>query len=81
MTFQEANKNSRKLFTRINLSYDNAEKRLKEYFSDQEVDEIMNDAILCTSWTDGEIAILCTDKKRRIFAIVAPGIYMELIEP
>lgn len=82
MTFQEANKNSKDLICRNNLTYDNAEERLKKYFSEQEVSDILIQATELTSWTDGNIVVICTDKTRRKYSIVAaPNLYMDLIEP
>lgn len=81
MTFQEANKNSKDLFCRNNLTYDEAIKRLERYFSKQEAFNIMIDVNGVTSWTDGNVVIICTDKISRKYSIVASGIFMELIEP
>ncbi|MBQ7673529.1 MAG: hypothetical protein IJT36_03270 [Alphaproteobacteria bacterium] len=81
MTFQEANKDSRELFCRNNLTYDTTVSRLKKYFSGDEVQDIMGWATSVVSWTNGRIAVLCTDKVARKYSIVASGIYMELIEP
>lgn len=81
MTFQEANKNSKDLFCRNNLTYDETKKRLEKYFSEQEVLDIMISVNSVVSWTDGHIAVICTDKIGRKYTIVASGIYMKLIEP
>lgn len=81
MTFQEANKNSKDLFCRNNLSHDEVMKRLEKYFSEQEAFNIMIDVNSFTSWTDGNIVIICTDKISRKYSIVASGIFMGLIEP
>ena len=81
MTFQEANKNSKDLFCRNNLTYDETIKRLEKYFTEQEAFNIMVSVNAVVSWTDGHIAIICTDKVSRKYTIVASGIYMELIEP
>lgn len=81
MTFQEANKNSRNLFCRNNLTYDETIKRLKNYFSEEEAFNIMISVDGVISWTDGNIVVICTDKVNRNYSIVASGIYMELIEP
>lgn len=81
MTFQEANKNSKDLFCRNNLTYDKAIKRLGKYFSEQEAFNIMIDVNSVISWTDGNIVVICTDKTSRKYSIIASGIFMELIEP
>lgn len=81
MTFQEANKNSKELFCRNNLTYDETVKRLGKYYTEQEAFNIMISVDAVVSWTDGHIAIICTDKVRRKYTIVASGIYMKLIEP
>lgn len=82
MTFQEANKNSKDLICRNNLTYDGAKKRLQQYFSEEEVADILIQATGLTSWTDGNIVVICTDKTRRKYSIVAvPSLYMGLIEP
>ena len=94
MTFQETNKNSRDLFCRNNLTYDETIKRLEKYFEDdetikrlekyfteQEITNIMISVDSLVSWTDGHIAVICTDKTNKIYTIVAFDIYRELIEP
>lgn len=82
MTFQEANKNSKELICRNNLTYDKTEERLKKYFSEQETSDILIQATGLTSWTDGNIVVICTDKTQRKYSIVAtPNLYMDLIEP
>ena len=81
MTFQEANKNTKSLFCRNELSYEETVKRLSTYFLPNEINDIINSAEAVTSWTDGVIVVLCIDKENRKFSIVASGIYMELIEP
>ena len=81
MTFREANKNSKELFCRNNLTYDDTVERLEKYFDEEETFRIMNSACSLISWTDGHIAVICTDNYRRKFTIVAPGIYSKLIEP
>ena len=81
MTFQETNKNSKDLFCRNNLTYDETIKRLKAYFTEHEAFNIMISTDSVVSWTDGRIAVICTDKVIRKYTIVASGIYMELIEP
>ena len=81
MTFQEANKNSKELFCRNNLSFEETTRRLNLYFTDNEVNEIILSARSVVSWTDGRIAVIYSDKVYEKFTIVAPGIYMELIEP
>lgn len=81
MTFQEANKNSKNLFCRNNLTRNETIKRLEKYFSGQETFNIMISVDTSISWTDGHIVVICTDKVNRTYSIVASGIYMELIEP
>ena len=81
MTFQEANKNSKELFCRNNLTYYETITRLEKYFSEQEIFNIMIGVDSVTSWTDGHIAVICTDNIDKIYTIVAPGCYMRLIEP
>lgn len=81
MTFQEANKDSKDLFCRNNLTYDETVKRLDNYFTEQEIFDIMTSANSVVSWTDGCIAVICTNEVNRKYTIVASGIYMELIEP
>jgi len=81
MTFQEANKNSKDLFCRNNLTYDETVRRLQTHFSEQETFNIMIGSSGLVSWTDGKIVVICTDKFSRKYSIVAPGCFMELIEP
>lgn len=81
MTFQEANKNSKKLFCRNNLTRDTTISRLANHFTEKEIKHIMLAADSVISWTDGHIVVICTDKDNRIYSIVASGIYMDLIEP
>lgn len=81
MTFQEANKDSKDLFCRNNLTYDETVKRLGNYFTEKEIFDIMTSANSVVSWTDGYIAVICTNEVNRKYTIVASGIYMELIEP
>lgn len=83
MTFQEAHKNGKNgLVTRRNLTRLILENRLKNYFSDQEVFNILIMAEKCQCWTDGNIAIVYvgTVGDPRYIAI-ADGNYMKLIEP
>lgn len=80
MTFQEANKNSKSLFSRINLTKSEVKRRLEKYFSENEVNEILTSAKLTKSWTDGNIVVLY-DRYDELYIIVASGVYMELIEP
>lgn len=80
MTFQEANKNSRSLFSRNNLILSEIEQRLLKYFSDEEVSKILIDCRAFKSWTDGNIVILYF-RNEDSYSIVSSGIYMELIEP
>lgn len=81
MTFQEINKNSKDLFCRNNLTYEETIKRLEKYFTKQEVINIMISVNGVVSWTDGNIVVICTDKVNKKYSIVASGIYMDLIEP
>lgn len=82
MTFQEIHKDSKKLFCRNNLTYCQTIKRLEKYFASDEVLNIIIRADNATSWTDGNIAVICTDKtSEKKYTIVAPATYMELIQP
>lgn len=83
MTFEEANKDSKELFTRNNLDYQSTKRRLMCYFSEEKSKEIIESAANVTSWCDGNIAVVCTDKTQYAckFTIVASGIYMDLIKP
>lgn len=81
MTFEEANKNSNDLICRNNLSYDETEKRLKNYFTEKEVSNIMHDVDAVVSWTDGKIVVICTDKVRKKYSIITSGYYIDLIRP
>lgn len=81
MTFQEANQNSKDLFCRNNLTYKETKRRLEMYFAKDEAFNILIQAKGLISWTDGKIVVICTDKVRGNYSIVASGMYMGLIEP
>lgn len=83
MTFHEANKDGKNgLVTRKNLTRNELENRLKNYFSDQDVFNIIIEVNGCQCWTNGDIAIVSTgtpsDPK---YITIANGNYMKLIEP
>lgn len=83
MTFQEAHKNGNLgLATRRGLTEDDLRDRLGFYFSNEEIDEIINSAKFVECWTDGQIAIICNSSSEELcFVAVADGNYMKLIEP
>lgn len=83
MTFQEAHKNvNLGLATRRGLTEDDLRDRLGFYFSNEEIDEIINSAKFVECWTDGQIAIICNSSSEELrFVAVADGNYMKLIEP
>ena len=83
MTFQEAHKNGNLgLATRRGLTEDDLRDRLGFYFSNEEIDEIINSAKFVECWTDGQIAIICNTSSEELrFVAVADGNYMKLIEP
>ena len=62
MLFETENKDSKELFTRNNLSYESAKRRLMRYFSEEESKKILQDSISNISWCDKNIAIICTNK-------------------
>ena len=80
MTFEEANKNSKRLFTRINLSETEAISRLSSYFIEPEVTEWISDAKLTKACTNGNI-VLMYDRFDETFIIIANGCFMQLIKP
>lgn len=83
MTFQEAYKEDMSLVTRRNLTEEELRNRLKNYFSTEAIDEMVNSIIALDCWTNGEIAITCTFKNDELkFIAIANGKnYMKLIEP
>lgn len=83
MTFQEAHANGKNgLVTRKDLTEDELRTRLNFYFSDEEIDKIINSVKFIECWTDGEIAIVRTGTNENIrFVVIANGNYMKLIEP
>ena len=83
MTFQEAHKDGKNgLVTRRGLTEDQLTRRLNPYFSNEEIDKIINSVKSVECWTDGEIAIVRTGANENIrFVAVANGNYMKLIEP
>lgn len=83
MTFQEAHTNGKNgLVTRKDLTENELRIRLNFYFSDEEIDKIINSVKFVECWTDGEIAIVCTKTNDNIrFVAIANGNYMKLIEP
>lgn len=83
MTFQDAHANGKNgLVTRKDLTENELRTRLNFYFSDEEIDKIINSVKLVECWTDGEIAIVCTKTNENIrFIAIANGNYMKLIEP
>lgn len=83
MTFQETHKNGNLgLATRRGLTEDDLRDRLGFYFSNEEIDEIINSAKFVECWTDGQIAIICNSSSEELrFVAVADGNYMKLIEP
>ena len=83
MTFQEAYENGKNgLVTRRGLTEDELRIRLNFYFSDEEIDKIINSVKFVECWTNGEMAIVCTGSDDNIkFVAIANGKYMKLIEP
>lgn len=83
MTFQEAHKNGNLgLVARRGLTEDELRTRLRFYFFNEEIDEIINSAKFVECWTDGQIAIICNSNSKDLrFIAVADGNYMKLIEP
>lgn len=83
MTFQEAHKGKIDLVTRRNLSITEVMVRLENYYSESKSCEIVTNAIFFDCWTDGNVAIICTNKESSNckFVAVANGSYMKLIEP
>lgn len=75
MTFQEAHKNGNLgLATRRGLTEDDLRDRLGFYFSNEEIDEIINSAKFVECWTDGQIAIICNSSSEELrFVAVADG--------
>ena len=59
MTFQEAHKNGKNgLVARRGLSEEMLKIRLSNYFSDEEINNIILDVSYCDCWTDGHIVIV-----------------------
>ena len=83
MTFQEAHKDGKNgLVTRRGLTENELRTRLNFYFFNEEIDKIIKSVKLVECWTDGEIAIVCTEiSDNSRFVVVANGNYMKLIEP
>lgn len=83
MTFQDTHANGKNgLVTRKDLTENELRTRLNFYFSDEEIDKIINSVKFVECWTDGEIAIVCTKTNENIrFIAIANGNYMKLIEP
>ena len=83
MTFQDAHANGKNgLVARKSLTEDELRTRLNFYFSDKEIDKIINSVKFVECWTNGEIAIVCTKTDDNIrFIAIANGNYMKLIEP
>lgn len=83
MTFQKAHEGKTDLVTRRNLSYIELFARLKNYYSEIMVREIIMDAMAFDCQTDGSVAIICTSKEENNcrFVAVANGNYMKIIEP
>lgn len=81
MIMKEEPKNPKSLVCRNNLTYERVIERLNKYFSADEVKEIMSVCDRCISWTDGNYAIICTNSLDKIYTIVAPSLYTELVEP
>lgn len=83
MTFQEAHKEDTSLVARRNLTKDELKSRLKNYYTDEKIDEILNDVGCFDVWCDGEVAVLSTFINTTTrFIVVANGKnYMKLIEP
>lgn len=80
MAFQETLKKEG-LVTRRNLTADNLAKRLKNYYSDQEIINIICSAKSFDCWTDGDIAIVYTGKHPDPrFVAIANENYTKLIE-
>lgn len=80
MTFQEAHKNGKGgLVTRRELSEEMLKIRLSNYFSDEEIKDIILASSCCDRWTDGCIAIVKIDSGK--FIAIADGNFMKLIEP
>lgn len=85
MTFEEAHKNGKRgLVTRNGLNKTELLKRLSNYFTNYECNDIIRSAMCVNSWTDGNIAIIATnneDDEKARFTAVANGNFMELIRP
>jgi hypothetical protein len=80
MTFQEAHKNGKNgLVARRGLSEEMLKIRLSNYFSDEEINNIILDVSCCDCWTDGHIVIVQINNGQ--FIAIANGNYMKLIEP
>ena len=80
MTFQEAHKNGKGgLVTRRELSEEMLKFRLSNYFSDEEIKDIILATSYFDCWTDGSIAFVQIDRGK--FIAIADGNYMKLIEP
>lgn len=86
MTFQEAHKDGKNgLVIRRNLSFDKLTERLLNYFTEDEIEDIINSSSITGvdaigTWTDGNIVIIqsCLN---HFAVVVANGNYMKLIEP
>ena len=81
MKVVEENKISKNLVCRNGLSEKEVKTRLLVYFSEQDVNDIIHSCRGVTSWTDGHIVVICTDKSEHIYSIVTSNIYAELIQP
>lgn len=65
------------------MTKDELKSRLKNYYTDEKIDEILNDVGCFDVWCDGEVAVLSTFINTTTrFIVVANGKnYMKLIEP
>ena len=53
--------------------------KLINYFSNEETTIILDTAIKNIFWTDGNIVIVCTDNKEKLFSVIAPDTYRKLL--
>jgi hypothetical protein len=80
MKFEEANKNSKRLFTRINLKEDEVKERLLHYFIESDVAQWISNSKLVKAYSDGNI-VLMYDRFDETYTLIANACFMELIKP
>ena len=69
-----------KLICKSNLSKEETISRLEKYLSEKEIYYAMLDSIENTVWNNSHIVVVCTDKDKEIFSIIASDLYYKLFE-